>query len=120
MVVSTTGLWIKNGIIVATRGTLLVDSIERFYRARRQNALSLSLSLGAGSACTRLFTAVYTCVIRRPRNKYIEFTHVLARLDRYRYDLADDSPRQQLRRLSYARSTLPPERFLPSSLLFSA
>lgn len=102
--------FVKNGIIER-------NSSRRFHRKilsseETKCALSLSLSLRAGSACTRLFTAVYTCVIRRPRNKYIEFTHVLARLDPYRYDLADDSPRprQQLRRLSYA--TLPPERFL--------
>lgn len=84
----------RNGSI-----SLSTIPIERFYRARGQNAvLSLSLPLrDAGH--------FYTCVMRRPRNKYIEFTHVRS-FDRYRYDLTDDSRlrnehRAQLRRLSY-------------------
>ena len=77
----------------------LKDFIER------GDKMLFSLSLLFCDA--RDFTAFYTCVIRRPRNKYIEFTHV--RPDRYRYDLTDDSRlrnehRAQLRRLSYARS----------------
>lgn len=77
--------------------------IRRFYRGDKIFSLSL---------CTRnareFYRLLHLCVIRRPRNKYIEFTHV--RLDRYRYDLTDDSclrneQRAQLRRLSYdARS----------------